>query len=621
MPRQKSLRSAAIRTTRKRKNYALFITLGLTLLLRILFILEVRHLPFATVSPQIVDAWAYHRWALEILKGNFWGSEVFFLRPLYPYLLALLYALFGPKVIVAQLFQALLATISCFLLFRITEKLFNATTALFAGLGFALSGVLIFYTGTLLYVELTIFFTLLTMDLILNAGNRWWRWLLAGISFGLLVISRPEFLILLPLLLLYLYFKEKASLKNLLPFLLTALATIATIPVRNLIVARDPVIFTAHSGINFYYGNNPAADGTWQPSSALTPQLGFSHQQLKRTAKIINGVELSWSEASNYWLRQGLKFIITQPGNWVKLLLRKFILFWSNYEIPNNYYFETVRPFSRILTIAFLNFGITAALAILGIIFTWRHRRNTLAVPALPAPLFLLYLFIAGHIASALSFYVLSRLRAPVIPPLLIFAAAGITGIIKMLKNRQLLRTALALLVVIIIYIATNIIPINRQSYAAQAWTQAGNIYLEKKQLQPAIDALNRALTIDPKNIFARYTLILTYAGMRRLQDAEREFTILLQTAGTQPEARTIINLARARLAIAYREFPLAAEYYHQVLTTDPTNPETYYLLGLVHISLNNPDSARVYLQAALDLDPEHDAARDALNALARYRQ
>ena len=68
-----------------------------------------------------------------------------------------------------------------------------------------------------------------------------------------------------------------------------ALAVIAVVPLRNYLVARDPVIFTAHSGINFYYGNNPNAGGTWQPTGELEQSTGFSHDWLKRTARIIDG--------------------------------------------------------------------------------------------------------------------------------------------------------------------------------------------------------------------------------------------------------------------------------------------------------------------------------------------
>jgi TRAP-type mannitol/chloroaromatic compound transport system substrate-binding protein len=230
----------------------------LTLLVRLGFIIEMRNQPFSWLSPQVVDSWVYQRWAMEIVHHNFWGKEVFFLRPLYPYLLALLYKIFGTSVLVVQIFQALLATAACYLLYRITERIFDRRTALIAGIGFSLCGVLVYYTGTLLYVEITIFLSLLILYLLLIPDKKWWQLVLAGIASGLFIICRPEMLIIFPPLIFWLknYYHTRA--RQLLLFSLAGLIVILSIPVRNYLVARDPVLFTAHSGINFYFGNNPA---------------------------------------------------------------------------------------------------------------------------------------------------------------------------------------------------------------------------------------------------------------------------------------------------------------------------------------------------------------------------
>jgi len=583
---------------------------GLTLFIRIWFILEMRHQPFSVISPQVVDVWAYHRWALEIIRGNFWGSDVFFLRPIYPYLLALFYTLFGQSVLPVQVFQALLATVSCFLLFQITSRLFNRTVAFIAGIGFALCGVLIFYTGTLLYVELTIFFSLVTLYLLLIAETHWWRSALAGIAFGLLGICRPEMLVLLPFLILYQIKRSRKKGLQTIAFALTTIAVISTIPVRNYLIARDPVLFTAHSGINFYFGNNPAADGTWQPAKELDPGIGFSHERLKRVAKIVNGRDLPWSKASGYWIKQSLNFILSQPAQYLKLLLRKLLLFFANYEIPNNYYFETVRPFSLALKLAFVNFGIACALAILGIILSWPKRRELLPV----------YTFIGGYLISALLFYVLSRLRAPVLPFFFIFAAYALTRVYQFLCQRQFRRLALAVAFIALIYLGTNLIGVNRATYAAQAWTQSGNIYLEQKKAVPAINALQRALRFDPNNIVARYSLIETYAGMRRISEAEQELNQLLATTPELPATRALLHLATARIAIARRDFNTAIRHYQAALASDPQNPQTYYLLGLVYISLNDLASAEKNLLLSLSLDPNHEAAAAALAEVRRHR-
>ena len=53
----------------------------------------------------ILDSLFHHEWAGRIIDGNFWGDEVFFRAPLYPYVLALLYKVSGSSITLAVLVQ------------------------------------------------------------------------------------------------------------------------------------------------------------------------------------------------------------------------------------------------------------------------------------------------------------------------------------------------------------------------------------------------------------------------------------------------------------------------------------------------------------------------------------
>ena len=623
----------------------LFAALALTFLVRLWFIIEMRGRPFSTIGPQMVDSYYYHRWALEIIGGNFWGSDVFFLRPLYPYLLALLYSIFGQHVLAVQLFQVLLATASCFLLYDTTRRIFGSRPATFASLGFALTGILVFYTGTLLYVEITVFLSLLFLWLVLVAGNRIWLWVAAGVSFGLLVICRPEMLVALPFLLFWRWRaganstltptlspqgRGRNRTRPLVAMTVAALAVVAVVPIRNYVVARDPVLFTAHSGINFYYGNNPAADGTWQPTRELEQGAGFSHDRLKEISRTIEGREVKPSQASAYWTNKGLKFIFGKPAAYLKLEARKLLYFLSNYEVPNDYYPETARAFSLPLKLAFVNFGLVLALGLVGMFFAWPRREQ--AAPA--------YFFVAVYLLSSLAFYVLSRLRAPVIPFLLMFAGYGLSELIDALRQRKNASVGASLAVIAAVYFVSALIPVQRRSYSAQAWTQAGNIYLEQHNYGPSVDAFRRALAALPSYNFARYSLVLGLAGAGRTADAEAEYIKIERAPAGSTDHNTILRLAAARLAIASsigpgdptREqarrladawvavsngaLPAAESLYRASLAQDSTDSETSYLLGLVYIRMNNLAFAREWLARAVSLDPMNDAAQGALRSV-----
>jgi len=615
----------------------LFVALALTFLIRLWFILEMRGRPFSSIGPQYVDSYLYHQWALDIIRGNFWGHEVFFLRPLYPYLLAGVYAVFGPSMLPVQLLQAVLATVSCLLLYLTTVRLFNRRAAVFAGFGFALTGILVCYTGAYLYVEITIFLSLLFLWLILVAGNRLWLWVLAGVSFGLLVICRPEMLAVLPFILLWLWRTRVAnrqspvaSRSGLVVMTVVALAVVAAVPVRNYIVARDPVLFTAHSGINFYIGNNPTADGTWQPPPEQGKGVGFSHDALKYLSSTIDGRPVKASAASAYWTKRGLEFITHQPLAYLRLLGRKTLLFLSNYEVPNDYCPETAFASSIALKAAFLNFGLVLAFGLVGMVLAWPRRRQ--AVPA--------YLLVAANLLNALVFCVLSRLRAPVIPFLLMFAGYGVGELIDALRQRKNARVGVALAAMSAVYLVSSLIPVDKRSYSAQSWTQAGNIYLEQKKYKPAVDAFRRALVALPSYNFARYCLVLGLAGAGEPVDAETELLKIERATAGARERNTLLRLAAARvaianaistsdpawrparrladawLAIADGKLAVAESLYRANLAQDSTAAETSFLLGLVYVRMDSLGPAQEWLKRALVLDPTNDVARAALKSV-----
>ncbi len=615
----------------ERENRAwLFAALALTFLTRLWFILEMRGKPFSTMGPQYVDSYFYHQWALDIIRGNFWGHEVFFLRPLYPYLLAGVYAVFGSHVLPVQLLQAVLTTVSCLLLYLVTCRLLNRRAGIFAACGFALTGILVFYTGAYLHVEITIFLSLLFLQLIFVAGNRVRLWILSGVSFGLLVICRPEMLAVLPFILLWLWLTPLVPRSGLIALVVAALAVVAVVPVRNYIVARDPVLFTAHSGINFYIGNNPAADGTWQPPPELGKGVGFSHETLKRLSTTIDGREVKASAASAYWTRRALRFMTHQPLAYLRLLGRKTLLFLSNYEVPNGYYPETARASSLPLKLAFVDFGLVLAFGLVGMFFAWPQRRK--AAPS--------YLFIAANLFSALLFCVLSRLRAPVIPFLLMFAGFGLGELIDALRQRKYARVGIGLAVVTAFYSISIVIPVQRRSYSAQAWTQTGNIYLEQLDNGPAVDAFRRALAALPTYNYARYCLVLGLAGAGRTAEAETEFLKIERATAAATDGNTILRLAAARIAIAKAistadpawrparrladawvavgdgRYFVAESLYRATLAQDPDDSESSYLLGLVYNRMDSTAQAREWLTRAIALDPTNGAARSALKSV-----
>ena len=135
----------------------LFAILLLALIIRLGFI--------ATLDDKLVwyDAQNYHSIATNLAEGKGFHSSfnphsTRSWAPLYPYFMGALYWLFGSKIIVVQIAQALLATMLCLVVFYITRELFNKPIALLAGLIMAVHPLFIYTSGVFYPV---IIFTLL----------------------------------------------------------------------------------------------------------------------------------------------------------------------------------------------------------------------------------------------------------------------------------------------------------------------------------------------------------------------------------------------------------------------------------------------------------------------------
>jgi len=226
------------------------------------------------------------------------------------------------------------------------------------------------------------------------------------------------------------------------------------------------------------------------------------------------------------------------------------------------------------------------------------------------------YLFVAAYLVSSLLFYVLSRLRAPVIPFLLMFAGYGLSELIETVKQRRTLRAALALAAGLAVYLGSSFAPVNKQAYSAQAWTQTGNIYLGRRERGPAIAAFRRALKVQPSAFAARYCLIIALTGSGEIEKAEAEFPLLAQAGASSSDGRALARLASGRIAIARRDYIRAASVYHSALADDPNDVEANYMLGLVYISMDSLVPAREHLARASALEPGQEPIREALKAV-----
>ena len=576
--------------------------------------------------------------AQQLAHTRFAWPEVFFMPPLYPYLLGLVDFIFGPHPFIVVVIQILLGSGSAVLVYLLAMRLFDKRVAVWSFVGYLLFGNVLFLDTVFLPNASTIFGELLVLWLLsadgyrltangqlkpqatshkLQATSGLLHFGLIGVLLGLLALIRAETLLFLPFLLIVVGVEESKGRKversrgqrakelpgpldsltfRLLDFLWILLGTalvIAPVFLHNLAVAKDPTLISYNGGLNLYLGNNPKADGTWQPSYPLVQTGSVTIETLKRNSLIRDSVVMKPSESSSYWTRRALAFVKANPGKFMWLVARKLGLFASSYEIPNNYYYDLARDRSVFLKLAFLPFGLILALGLAGMIL----RIADCGVRAEESGF---YLFFLVYLAASLLIFTVSRLREPAVPLLVIFGSYFVLqGYREWRKPKVIVLSVIAL----VVFGASFVGLTNRGQYAIEGHVQAGNIYLAAGVPGAAHDEFALAARLKPDNLLVTYGLFNSSAKLKSRVDAERWSAELYRLSHTSGDS-VYAFLSTGLLGTMTGDFARARDYYLRALEYDPDNFDTHYLLALVYYTLKDLPNARDQIAQALSLNP-----------------
>ncbi len=501
------------------EEFLAFIVVLIALGLRILHvILTAADNPLA--DDLTLDAAIYDRWAKTLVWGGNPVPTRIMQAPLYPWIISILYHLFGPKLIAVRFMQAVMGAASTAFIVVITRRLFRSSAAgIMAGAAAALYLPFIFYEGVLVPVTVILFLnTLAVLLLVPERGETGIaRILAAGITLGLSAVAKPAAILIFPFAVLHLLLaardrRRERDLngggigKDRILFIkraavLAAGVILVIIPqtARNYRLTGDFIPFTTGGGINFYIGNNPKATGFYAvPFYRGRPIGGTPEEQMERMhafAAEEAGRPLSPAEVSRFWLGKGIEYIETHPGEWASLTWWKFIFFWNSHERANVENMNFHRRFGGIIGLPLLTFGIIAPLGLLGIFMTSGRWRS----------LWLLYGGIIVYLVIALVFYVLARYRLPVVPFLVPFAGAAVTGLMKLARDRRFGEVVLLVAALVILFYFTNMnVAADTPAGLAGNLSRLGNAYLARGDTTSAAAAYREAAEADPSNDLLR---------------------------------------------------------------------------------------------------------------------
>jgi len=550
------------------------IIFAVALSVRLIYLFQISGSP-AFLTPTI-DSGIYDSAAGRLITDGVMAETFFWQSFFYPFFLSRIYYFTGCSIIAAKLFGLVLGSTTCVLVYFLGRQLFSRSTGIIAALIVALYGPLIFFEAELLATGWAAFWSVLLIMLLLKAAkpqSKRLLYLLAGLCAGLAVVTRASFIPFVAASGLWLIWRvwrgaagHKAAMAKTALFVCAA-AIIPAIVGGICFIERGSFSFLPEAGpVNLYLGNNPNAEQTvmLRPGRQWQQILVLPH---------LHGVE---DEADHpaFFIRQFLDYVKTEPGDYLKGLLRKTVQFTSSREIPRNFDVYLNRKFSSLLSVLTFKagkfgfpFGLLLPFAIVGLIFNIRR---------IPTPVFL---FLILYPLSIILVFVCARYRAPVIPILALPAALGIQKTVELLYQRRFAALCLVVSAVIVIAAASSLAgPFGPEkfNYEAEMYYLIAYPHCKAGDIEEADKLLARAIELKEDYADA-YILRGTMYG-----DADRP-ELAVRYLSKAVELAPDFYLGRYRLAenlIKLDKPELAAEQLNLALTA--AEQQNNYIMSLM---------------------------------------
>jgi hypothetical protein len=357
----------------------------------------------------------------------------------------------------------------------------------------------------------------------------------------------------------------------------------------NYFFARDPVFLSAHSGVNFWIGNNPEANGYPRFPPGLRAGQSAMLEDSISVAETAAGRSLKRSEVSAFWSNKSREYIRQYPARWIELLAIKVRNFWNAFQYDDLSIVTALRE--RAVIFPGLYFGVVASLGMPGaFLFIWK--RNKAARWIIVAVLL--------HLCALLPVFVTERYRMAAVPGLLVLAAAGLWTWHQALRfgPRSVIISYLALLGLSITLVAW---PLRNPSLWALDAYNSGWQALETGNLALAEKNLLRARAYVSGNAETNFALGNLRLAQERWNDAAAFYR---ETLSIDPHHKGALNNLGV-LAFDAHDFTHAREFFRAALAQNPRDAKTHFLLARTAFALGDRAAAEAELAEALRISPE----------------
>lgn len=381
-------------------------------------------------------------WAL----ASAFESAAFPVSPLYVYVLAAVLGPSGGSLLAARVVQAGLGVLAVALVMRSARDWFGEAAGLIAGVLVAAAGVITFHEIVLLQSALDPVLMAALALLLGRAirGDRWTAWAGTGVLAALFALNRPNALlvaagIVTALAVRLLLTRRRSQALALAAFTGALVIALAPAALRNLAVTGRLTLVSSHGGLNFYIGNRAGADGTYEAPPGITPSIAGQTHDARGVAEAALGRPLADPEVSGYFTGLGLAWIRDHPADAAALFARKLWLVAHRTELPLNYsyaYYERDEP--TVLRWLPIGAWCLVPIGIAGLAARPRGGASRAAYLAWAS-------LVPLYAISVAVFFVAGRYRLPILVPLAITGAGGLTAVAGALRDRRWLDAVIPL--------------------------------------------------------------------------------------------------------------------------------------------------------------------------------
>ena len=578
-------------------------------------------------------------------------DEGFMRPPAYSVFLGGIFLLSGNSLLAPIIVQSILGVLSAFLAWRLARQIGGRAPALPTAAFMLFYWVLLVYEGVYHALTLMVFLALL----LVNALEYWsrrpslLRAALVGCCITLNMLAAPSSALFAPVAALWMWLwlrSQVGSWKKSLPVMLRQVSVTAICSAllvspsawSNFKATGQLALVAPGLGSMLLIGNHDGANGYYHdPQKAIIgiEDTGDSKTNsriiLEKTGKNIPPVRMS-SESG----KLAVQWIRAHPGEFLRLTLKRAVIFWQPKEISHNVQEYCAKQMSRILR--WLPGGFPEILGGLGAavvmgLFSWRGVSRPVRLRWLLPALYSLVWYLPFTV-----FYYAGHYRVPILPFLAMLAAGGVWSAVTSLRKRPMV-AGIALCFACALWLGTRLIPVDYESdwerwfyyrpeavrrfqgendlAALESLVESANLSYspsaclfmaqqanQRKDFSSAITWCRRGLRI--KNLTVEYrqqfleglTSALLASGENSVE-VEHLCRELLKYAPENFNARMYL----ADLALKDKNYHDALIHLVQAVETKPQDGLAWFLLGQCQMALGFPDLAEEAYRKGLDAD------------------